>query len=110
MMAGEDEAAPFRREGAGFVLRVRLTPRGGRDSLDGVAVGDDGRGVVLARVRAIPSEGEANAALLRLVAKTLGVSRSAVTLVSGGKSRVKTLRIGDPGEAVAARLAALCAG
>jgi uncharacterized protein YggU (UPF0235/DUF167 family) len=89
------------------LLHVRLTPRGGRDSLDGVATGDDGRAVLLARVRALPTEGEANAALIALIAKALGVQKSAVTLASGGKSRTKTLRIAGGAE-VEVRLVQIC--
>lgn len=90
------------------MIHVRLTPRGGRDSLDGIATADDGRAVLLARVRALPSEGEANAALVALVAKALGIPRGAVTLVSGGKSRSKTLRIAGGGAEVEARLMQIC--
>lgn len=60
-----------------------------------------GRMLLKARVRAVPEDGKANAALLKLLAKTIGVPKSAVTLVAGHTSRVKTLRLtGD-----AARLA-----
>jgi uncharacterized protein YggU (UPF0235/DUF167 family) len=54
---------------------VRLTPRGGRDAIDGIEQLADGRRVVKARVRAAATGGEANAALLELVAKALGVAR-----------------------------------
>ena len=55
------------------MLAVRLTPRGGRDAIDGIEQLSDGRRVLKVRVRAAASEGEANAALTKLVAKTLGV-------------------------------------
>jgi uncharacterized protein YggU (UPF0235/DUF167 family) len=45
--------------------------------------------VLKVRVRARPVEGEANAALLKLLAKTLGVPKSAVSLDRGGQSRTK---------------------
>jgi uncharacterized protein len=103
-----DLALPFRCDGAGVLLHVRLTPRGGRDAIDGIATGDDGKSVLLARVRAIPEDGAANAALVGLIAKQLHVRKTAVMLVSGGKARIKTLRIeGDCGD-IAARIAALC--
>jgi uncharacterized protein YggU (UPF0235/DUF167 family) len=44
-------------------------------------------------VRAQPVEGAANAALITLVAKALGVAKSAVTLTSGGTGRLKHLTI-----------------
>ena len=45
------------------MLAVRLTPRGGRDAIDGIEQLSDGRRVLKVRVRAAASEGEANAAL-----------------------------------------------
>jgi uncharacterized protein YggU (UPF0235/DUF167 family) len=50
-----------------------------------------------ARVRAVPQDGEANAALERLVAKSLGVPKSAVAVVAGHKQRIKQVKVnGDP--------------
>ncbi|NJL07406.1 MAG: hypothetical protein HC900_03440 [Methylacidiphilales bacterium] len=53
----------WRAVGDGITLSVRLTPRGGRDALDGLAELSDGRRVLAARVRAVPEAGAANAAL-----------------------------------------------
>jgi uncharacterized protein YggU (UPF0235/DUF167 family) len=51
-----------------------------------------------ARVAAPPVEGAANAALIRLLARTLGVAPGAVTLIAGDTGRVKLLRVaGDTG-------------
>lgn len=47
-------------------------------------------------MRALPQDGEANTALIALVAKWLGVPKSSVELVSGGKSRIKTLALSEP--------------
>lgn len=52
-----------------------------------------------ARVAAPPVEGEANAALVRLVAKALGLPRSAVRITSGETARVKVLDIDGLDEA-----------
>jgi uncharacterized protein YggU (UPF0235/DUF167 family) len=85
------------------VLHVRLTPKGGRDSLDGIEQLADSRSVLKARVRAAASEGEANDALVRLLAKALGVPPRDVTLASGATSRIKRLAIaGDPAKLAAA--------
>ncbi len=90
-------AVPWQRTATGLRLTVRLTPRGGRDALGGVRRDQAGRAQLLARVSPPPVDGAANAALVRLVAKTLGVAKSAVTLASGETARVKTLEIaGDP--------------
>src|SRR5262249_61870865 len=58
----------------------------GRAAIDGVAQLSDGRSVLKVRVRAAASEGEANAALVRLIAKTLGVAVRDVSLVAGASS------------------------
>ena len=68
---------------------VRLTPRGGDDRIEGVGEG----GQLLARVRAVPEAGAANAALRRLIAAGLGVSQVAVVLEAGHRGRTKRLRI-----------------
>jgi hypothetical protein len=79
---------------------VRLTPRGGRDAVDGAAA--DGR--VRIRVAAPPAEGAANRALLRLIAAELGVPGSAVAIEAGLASRTKRVRVSGIGpEVVAAR-------
>jgi uncharacterized protein (TIGR00251 family) len=86
------------------VLAVRLTPKGGRDSVDGMEQLADGRSVLKVRVRAAASEGEANAALVKLIAKTIGVAPREVELVAGATSRVKRLKIAGNGTALAAAL------
>jgi uncharacterized protein (TIGR00251 family) len=78
---------------SGLVLTVRLTPKGGRDEIQGVEQMSDGRAVLKVRVRAAPSEGEANAALMQLIAKALKVAPRAVTLTSGATARIKRLGI-----------------
>ena len=90
-------SAPFRIRENGIDLFVRLTPKSSVDRLEGVETAADGRSHLKARVRAVPENGAANHALERLVAKTLGVPASAVSVVAGGTARLKTLRIaGDP--------------
>ena len=98
---------PWKIVADGVVLTIRLTPRGGRDALEGVEHLADGRAVLKARVRAAPTEGEANAALITLVAKALGLPKSAVSLVAGGTARLKTLHAAGEGAALAARLATM---
>jgi uncharacterized protein YggU (UPF0235/DUF167 family) len=74
-------------------LAVRLTPRGGRDAIDGWASGPDGRPFLKARVAAPPVEGEANAALTALLAKSLGVSKSCVRIAAGQTGRLKSVEL-----------------
>jgi len=91
------------------VLSIRLTPKGGRDSIDGVEQLANGRSVLKVRVRAPASEGEANAALVKLIAKAIGVAPREVELVAGAISRVKRLKIAGNGAALAAALEKICA-
>ena len=74
---------PWRQTSEGVVLRVRLTPKASRDGVEGIEATSEGP-AVKARVRAVPSDGEANSAVAKLVADWLDVPKSAVTLVSGG--------------------------
>jgi uncharacterized protein len=80
-------------------LAVRLTPRGGRDAIEGFIEDATGRPVLKARVAAPPVEGEANAALVRVIAKALALPRSAVRIASGETARLKVLEIDGLDEA-----------
>lgn len=86
-------AAAFRETKAGVVLRVRLTPAGGADRVDGVAVDSAGEPHIKARVRAAPEDGKANAALEAMLAKALGVSKSAVRVERGATARIKSVAV-----------------
>ncbi|KAA2236828.1 DUF167 family protein [Salinarimonas soli] len=102
-MGGE----PWRVSATGLEVRVRLTPRGGRDAVDGVETLSDGSRVLKARVRAVPEGGAANDALCRLVAAALRCPGRAVTMSAGHAARLKTLRVDGDGPALAASLARL---
>jgi uncharacterized protein (TIGR00251 family) len=90
----------------GLVVTVRLTPRGGRDAVDGIETLADGRSVLKVRVRAAPTEGEANAALVRVMAKIAAVAARQVHLVAGDTSRIKRLKIEGDGPRLAAAITA----
>ena len=94
---------PWMATADGVIIDVRLTPRGGRDAVDGIERRADGRAVLKVRVKAAPSEGEANATLCRLIAKTLGIASAQVELAGGAKSRSKRIRVaGAPAALIAA--------
>jgi uncharacterized protein len=97
-------AVPWSLTSDGAVLAVRLTPKGGRDAIDGIDVLADGRPVLAVRVRALPAEGQANEALIRLIAKAVGVPSRDVTLVAGATTRLKRLAISGQGPMVIATL------
>jgi uncharacterized protein (TIGR00251 family) len=69
-------------------ISVRVTPRGGRDTIVGWR-----DGALAIRIAAAPVEGAANASMLKMIARRLGVPPSSVTLVSGARSRIKTIEI-----------------
>jgi uncharacterized protein (TIGR00251 family) len=94
---------PWAAAAGGVTLAVRLTPKGGRDAIDGVEQMADGRAVLKVRVAAPPSEGEANDSLVRLLAKALGVPPRNVVLAAGATARVKRLTVaGEPTRLIAA--------
>jgi uncharacterized protein len=97
-------ALPWRGTPDGVELAVRLTPRGGASKIEGIADWA-GQPVLKVRVPAPPVEGAANDALVAYLAKSLGLPRSAVTLVAGDRARLKLLCL--RGEGIADRLAAL---
>ena len=75
------------------MLRVRLTPAGGADRVEGVAVDSAGEPHIKARVRAAPEDGKANAALEAMLAKALGVPKSAVRVERGATARIKSVAV-----------------
>jgi len=84
---------PWRISDTGLTLALRVTPRGGRDAIDGVDTLADGRRVLRLRVRAVADGGEANRAVTELLAKSLGVPKARVRLVSGATSRLKQIAV-----------------
>ena len=84
---------PWRAVPGGVLLEVRLTPKGGRDSIDGFETLADGRIVLKARVRAAPSEGEANSALVRLVGRWASIPSGRIHIVGGATTRIKRIEI-----------------
>jgi uncharacterized protein len=93
-----------------LLVTIRLTPKGGRDAIDGIVELADGTAVLKARVHAAAHEGAANAALVRLLAKALGIAAGDVSLVGGATGRIKQIRIEGPGSVLATALKAACGG
>ena len=90
-------------------IRVRLTPRGGGDAIDGWTDRDGEQPVLRVRVAAAPVDGAANDALLRLLAKKLAVPRSGVAIVGGAQSRDKLVDVSALSrDEVDSRIAAAC--
>jgi uncharacterized protein (TIGR00251 family) len=94
---------PWKTISGGLTVNVRVTPKGGRDVIDGITPTGIDRYALRVRVRAAPADGEANAALVRVLARAAGVPPSAVKLLQGAAARLKTFHIaGDPAKLAAA--------
>ncbi|MDE2486152.1 MAG: DUF167 domain-containing protein [Alphaproteobacteria bacterium] len=74
-----------------MIFAVRVTPRGGRDAAEGWMRDAEGRPVLKVRVAAAAADGAANAAVIALLARTLGLPRSGVRLLSGQTARLKRI-------------------
>jgi uncharacterized protein YggU (UPF0235/DUF167 family) len=98
------ERRPWTVAAGGLAVVVRITPRGGRDAIDGIEQRADGQCVLKARVRAAATEGEANRALIALIADALDVPPRDVTLTSGATARIKRLNVAGDGVTLAAAL------
>ena len=94
----------FRLVPGKIIFIVRLTPKGGRDAIDGWAKGADGRDYLKARVSSPPHDGAANEALIALLAHALGVAKSRVRIASGASGRLKQIEVEGESAALAQRL------
>lgn len=78
-------------QGEDLILRCHLQPKASRDEISGLH-GDS----VKIRIAAPPIEGRANAALVKFLAKTFGVAKRDVSIISGELGREKRVRIHAP--------------
>ena len=87
---------------AAELVAIRVQPRASRDQVLGLR-----DGAIAIQLKAPPVDGEANAALLRFVARALGVRPRSVALVRGQTNRMKWIQVeGLTAEAVQERLLA----
>jgi hypothetical protein len=75
------------------MLAVRVTPRSAKPGIGGWRTDADGRDELEVRVAEAPADGAANDAVIRLLAKALGISRSELAIISGATSRHKRVAI-----------------
>ena len=78
----------MRADATDATLAIRVTTRAAKNAVTGER---DGR--LTLSVRAAPTDGEANAAVIQVLAKALGVPKSNVQIVRGARSREKSVRI-----------------
>jgi len=95
---------PWTAVADGVFVDVRLTPRGGRDAIEGIESRADGRAVLKASVRAAPFEGEANDALCRLLARALDIPPRDVAIAAGATARIKRVLVKGQADAIVAAL------
>ncbi len=96
-MIADGFQAPLKTDSEDIRFAVRLTPRRGRDALEGWQTDSAGREFLKARVRAPADEGKANAALVELLAKWLDVPRTSIAIMRGKKARLKIIGVqGNP--------------
>jgi uncharacterized protein YggU (UPF0235/DUF167 family) len=88
----QPSVSPWRHGDACVIAHFRLTPKSSKDAVEGLTDTSEGPSFQ-ARVRAVPENGAANAALEELVARWLNVPKRSVSVAAGGKSRLKSLRI-----------------
>ena len=74
-------------------LIIHLTPKASRNKIEGWALDAEGQKVLRVKVTAVPENGKANEALIKLLAKTLHLSKSKISLIRGTTARVKHLEI-----------------
>jgi len=93
----------------GVRLSVKVRPRAARAAIQGVEVEGE-RAHLVVKVAAPPEGGKANAATIRLLARSCGVAAGALSLVSGAAGRRKVVDVRGEPDVLAQRLRALAAG
>ena len=83
---------------------VRVTPNASQDEISGIVQSGEAEFRLAIKVRAVPDKGKANKAVIALLAHQLGIAKSDISLIHGTTSRLKTLRIEAPAQAVISEL------
>lgn len=77
-------------------LRVKVLPKSSQNQIisitqEGTEFGD--QATVKIKLRAVPEKGKANQALIEFLSEALGLSKSKITIISGGNTRLKLLKV-----------------
>lgn len=93
---------PWSHHAEGLVVALRVTPRGDRNAVQGIATDAAGRAHIRVKVTAPPEDGKANLAVQKLLAKKWGLARSRIDVISGASAREKRILVrGDTSELTA---------
>jgi uncharacterized protein (TIGR00251 family) len=76
-----------------MLLIVHLTPKASHNKIDGWAMNAENQKILRVRVTAVPEDGKANEALIKLLSKTLHISQSRISFIRGTTSRIKHLEV-----------------
>jgi len=74
-------------------LFVHLIPQASHTKIEGWETDAAGKKRLRVKVTAVPEDGKANAALIKLLSKTLGIPKSKIVLIRGTTSRLKEFEI-----------------
>ncbi len=104
MAALSKVAPPFQVAAGALGIPVKLTPKASRNAVSGIAPDADGEALLKVSVTAPPADGQANAALIKLLAKEWRLPKSALEIARGAKQRRKLIRIKGDAEELIPRL------
>ena len=91
---------PLKLKAEGIVLHPKLTPKASKDALVRLESDADGKRYIKASVTAVPEKGKANASLVKLLSKKLGLPKTSISLIAGDQARQKTVLITGDGDAL----------
>lgn len=100
-------AGAWKIDGEGIILFARVTPSASKDRCGGLWRGAGGEERLVLRVTAPPDKGRANAAAVRLLARTLGLPKSAISIAAGEKDRLKSFALRGDSEQIIGKVEAL---
>lgn len=79
---------PWQEHRDGVALPLHVTPRASANAVTGLR-----EGRLCVKVTAVPEDGKANAAVIKLLAKALGLAPSRIEVLSGATARDKTVLV-----------------
>lgn len=105
MVSGTDHRnGPLTLATGGVRMALRVTPKAAADRIGTVEAQADGARALKVAVTAVPENGKANAAVIRLLAKAWGMPQKALSIVAGSGGRRKVLFIAGDAATLAPHL------